>query len=118
MQALKADGATVSLYTKGSYHLLDRIARLDVDIVNLDWKTPLPYAAKKLTPKTLQGNLNPHQLLGSPDQVAAAALEVLDSAGSYPGFIFNLGHGILPQTPVENVRTLVETVHAYERRAP
>ena len=115
VDALRQDNAIVSLYIKGSHHLLDRLTELDITIFNPDWRTPLHYAASKLNGKTLQGNLNPHVLLGPKEMVISKTLEILESMKDYPGYIFNLGHGILPQTPVENVQTLVETVHGYTR---
>jgi uroporphyrinogen decarboxylase len=113
--ALKKNGSTVSLYIRNSYHLLDSVEELNVDIFSVDWKTPMTYAKEKLPLKTLQGNLNPYLMLGSKETVIEHASAILESMADYPGYIFNLGHGILPQTPVENVRALVETVHGYER---
>lgn len=115
VDALKLDGSTVSLYIRNSYHLLDSVGDLNVDIFSVDWKTPMPYAIEKLPLKTLQGNLNPYLLLGDKETVIEHASGILESMADYPGYIFNLGHGILPQTPVDNVRALVETVHGYER---
>ena len=63
----------------------------------------------------LQGNLDPQVLLTTPAAIESEARVVLDAAGPGPGHIFNLGHGVLPQTPPENIATLVTCVHAYSR---
>lgn len=113
---IKRLNGIVSLFIKGTHHLLDDINRLKADIISVDWMTPISEARSKLRPKTIQGNLNPNTLFGTGDNVIAEATGILDSMSDYPGFIFNLGHGILPETPVENVRALVETVHSYRRK--
>jgi len=83
------------------------------DVIGIDWMTPLGNAWKRLGDRVaVQGNLDPAALLASPDMVRAEARKVLAEAGEHPGHIFNLGHGILPETPVENVDALVEFVHA------
>ena len=115
VNALRQENAIVSLYIKGSHHLLDHLAELDITIFNPDWRTPLALAASKLQGKTIQGNLNPHVLLGPKEMVISKTCEILESMKDYPRYIFNLGHGILPQTPVENVKALVETVHGFAR---
>lgn len=115
IEALKQAGATVSLYIRNSYHLLDAVAELDNDIFSVDWKTPLPLVMEKMPLKTLQGNLNPYLMLADQETVVRHASSIIESVEDYPGYIFNLGHGILPQTPVENVRALVDTVHGFER---
>jgi len=115
VDALKRDGSMVSLYIKNSYHLLDSVAELNVDIFSVDWKTPMAYAKEKLPLKTLQGNLNPYLMLGPKEIVIEHTKAILEEMADYPGFIFNLGHGILPTTPVENMRALVDTVHGYEK---
>jgi len=114
-EQLAEENIRTSLYIKGAYHLLDYLRILPVNVVSLDWKTPLWRAAELLEPKTLQGNLDPHLLLGNRNVVVKRATDILHEMADYSGFIFNLGHGILPDTPVENVRALVETVHSYER---
>jgi uroporphyrinogen decarboxylase len=63
----------------------------------------------------LQGNLDPLALLATPEVVRAEAAAVLDAADTSPGFIFNLGHGIVPSTPPDNVAALVEFVHEASR---
>jgi uroporphyrinogen decarboxylase len=113
---LSRDGTYTSVYIKGTYHLLDHLAGLKSNVISVDWRTPLAEAARRLAPKTIQGNLDPHLILGPKDFVVRKARAMLEEMSGYPGYIFNLGHGILPETPVENVRALVETVHAFERK--
>jgi len=115
LDSLSRDTAITSLYIRGSHHLLDRLKILPVNIIGLDWRVPLPTARNMLSPKALQGNLDPHLLLGSQKYIIDTTTDILDSMRDYPGFIFNLGHGILPETPVENVKILVGTVHRYKR---
>jgi len=112
---LKTDGYPCSLYIRNAYHLLDKMASLKADVVSLDWKTPLDYAADRLRPSALQGNLNPAVMLGPGAEVARQAETIMVSMKNYAGYIFNLGHGILPETPVDNVTKLVRTVHEFKR---
>jgi uroporphyrinogen decarboxylase len=63
--------------------------------------------------RAIQGNLDPALLLAPTDRLEAAARDVLRRAAGRPGHVFNLGHGILPQTPVERVEALVDIVHGY-----
>jgi uroporphyrinogen decarboxylase len=64
----------------------------------------------------VQGNLDPAALFYSPKELEKRVRAVLDQAGGIPGHIFNLGHGVLPETPVENVRAAVEMVHEHSQR--
>ncbi len=115
LDGLNEAGIPSGLFIRNSYHLLRSIAGLDTTCFSVDWKTDINAAASILKPKTLQGNLNPNLLLGPREAVIEKTREILDSMKNYPGYIFNLGHGVLPDTPPENVKALVETVHAYER---
>jgi uroporphyrinogen decarboxylase len=112
---LRQENRLSSLYIRGTSQLLDSLRKIDADIFSIDWKTPLPLARRILAPRALQGNLNPAIMLGPQDVVAERTQEILNIMKDYPGFIFNLGHGILPATPEENVKTLVETVHNFRR---
>ena len=107
-------GAPTILFTKGGNPWLGAMMRSGCAAVGLDW-TSDARAARKLAAGgvALQGNLDPVALFASPERVREAARKVLESFGPAPGHIFNLGHGILPQTPVESVAALVEEVHAY-----
>jgi uroporphyrinogen decarboxylase len=87
------------------------------DVIGADWRTPLDDAWDRIGPeRAIQGNLDPTLLLGPLDRIFAATDEVLARAGGRPGHIFNLGHGILPSTPVEHVQALARYVHQKTRR--
>jgi uroporphyrinogen decarboxylase len=114
-EGLRAYQTPSGLYIKNSNHLLDSIRRIRVNCVGIDWKTKLDQAVNKLAPKTLQGNLNPYLMLGRKESILQAVEKILRTMESYPGYIFNLGHGVVPDTPVENVRALVQSVQSFER---
>ena len=84
------------------------------DVIGIDWRVPLDDAWARIgEQRAVQGNLDPTLLLGPIERMLVGADEVLKRAGRRPGHIFNLGHGILPDTPVEHVQTLVHFVHQY-----
>ena len=83
-------------------------------VLGADWRIPLDAAWELIGAKAIQGNLDPAVLLGPWEYVRERAADVLQRANGRPGHIFNLGHGIHPQTPVENLERLVEFVHSYE----
>jgi uroporphyrinogen decarboxylase len=86
-------------------------------VIGVDWRTPLDKAWQIVGPDVaVQGNLDPGVLFAPWDFIAQSAEKILARAGGRPGHIFNLGHGILPETPVDNVKRLVDFVHQYERR--
>ena len=95
--------------------LLSQLAATGADVVGVDWRVPLDEARGRVGPAVaLQGNLDPASLfLPLPQQQkrVARVLELADQAG--PGHVFNLGHGVLVGTPVENVKALVQQVHAH-----
>ena len=87
------------------------------DVIGADWRTPLDEAWERIGhDRAIQGNLDPTLLLGPLDRVFAATDDVLARAGGRPGHIFNVGHGILPTTPVEHVQALARYVHQKTRR--
>ena len=95
-------------------HLLEAISATGPDVVSLDWRAPLDAAwARVGHSRGIQGNLDPTVLLGPADLVGDRARGVLRRAGGRPGHIFNLGHGVLPDTSVENLQLLVEAVHSW-----
>jgi uroporphyrinogen decarboxylase len=83
--------------------------------VSLDWRVPLDAGWKRVGhERGVQGNLDPAVLLGPAELVRERARDILGRAGGKPGHIFNLGHGVLPSTPLENLQLLVETVHEWQ----
>ena len=104
------------VFTKGGGQWLDDIAAIGASAVGLDWTVDLADARRRVGAKVaLQGNLDPLVLLTDADTVRREASAVVRSAGPAPGHIFNLGHGIVPTTPPENVAALVEAVHRESR---
>jgi uroporphyrinogen decarboxylase len=95
----------------GTSTLLPFMAAAGGDVLGLDWHTPIALTREKLKVKAVQGNLDPVTLFAPRDVLKRKAMQVLDDAGDTPGHIFNLGHGILPKTPVDNVKYLVDFVH-------
>jgi uroporphyrinogen decarboxylase len=84
------------------------------DVIGADWRVPLDEAWDRIGhDRAIQGNLDPTVLLAPLDRMLGAADDVLQRAGGRPGHIFNLGHGILPTTPVEHVQALAQHVHRY-----
>jgi uroporphyrinogen decarboxylase len=98
-------------------HLLEGIREIGADVVGVDWRIPLDEAWKRLGPAhALQGNLDPTTLLGPTSHLLARADDVLERAAERDGHVFNIGHGVLPGTPPESVRILVDHVHERSRR--
>lgn len=94
--------------------LLELMSRPEPDVVGVDWRIPLDLAWERIgADRAIQGNLDPKTLLCSPEEVVAEAKDVLRRAGGRPGHIFNLGHGVLPDSPLDNLKALVDTVHEY-----
>jgi uroporphyrinogen decarboxylase len=86
-------------------------------VIGIDWRMRLDDAWQAIGYDTaIQGNLDPAVLLSTPAEIRRQAREILDQAAGRPGHIFNLGHGVLPQTPVENVIALVDAVHELSSR--
>jgi uroporphyrinogen decarboxylase len=92
--------------------LLELIATSGADVISLDWRIDLDAGWRRVGhERGVQGNLDPATLLGPKDGVVEGARQVLRQAAGRPGHIFNLGHGVLPESSLENLQALVETVH-------
>lgn len=105
------------VFTKGGGLWLESIAESGCDAVGLDWTVDIGEARRRTQDKvTLQGNLDPAVLFSSPETIAAEAEKILASYGHGHGHVFNLGHGISQFTPPENVKALVDAVHAQSAR--
>ncbi|MGB1562089.1 MAG: uroporphyrinogen decarboxylase [Sinimarinibacterium flocculans] len=101
----------VILFTKNGGQHLEAMAETGCDALGLDWTTDLGSARSRVgTRVALQGNLDPTWLLAQPARIEAAVARVLDSYGKGPGHVFNLGHGILQQTPPEHAAAMIEAV--------
>ncbi|MBK8576021.1 MAG: uroporphyrinogen decarboxylase [Elusimicrobia bacterium] len=96
--------------------LLERMKEAGGTVIGLDWRVPISETWKRLGPVAVMGNLDPTVLLSSKTVVRREVLRILDEVGGQPGFIFNLGHGVLPSTPFENVVTLVQTVKEFRSK--
>ena len=108
----------VIYFSTGTGGYLDLVGSTGADVIGVDWRIDLAQAWAKIGDRqAVQGNLDPLVLLGDPAAIAGKAGRILDRVGGRPGHIFNLGHGILPQTPVDQVLRLVDAVHERSRKA-
>ncbi len=97
----------------GTATLLESMVRAGGDVISVDWRIPLDDAWRRIGyDKGIQGNLEPSLLLVPFDRIEPRIHDVLARAGGRPGHIFNLGHGVPPETPPDVLRRIVETVHA------
>ncbi|GIV18883.1 MAG: uroporphyrinogen decarboxylase [Armatimonadota bacterium] len=116
VNALKPLGAPIIYFGTGTASLLEAMRETDADVVGVDWRVPLDEAWQRLGDCAVQGNLDPAVMLASRDTVKQEAQDVLRRAGGRRGHIFNLGHGVLPETPIENVQALIDAVHLAGRQ--
>lgn len=99
-------------FSTGSSHLVELLGTLGADALGVDWREPLGRVRRRLGDRTvLQGNLDPGALLGTPESLRREARAVLDEIPDGSSHVFNLGHGVLPETDPEQVRSLVDFVH-------
>jgi uroporphyrinogen decarboxylase len=114
---LEGTDVPVIHFGTGTGHLLEEQRAAGGQVIGLDWRTPLDDGWARLGPGVgVQGNLDPTLLFGPRPRLLARVDDVLRRAAFRRGHIFNLGHGILPGTPVENVKAVVEHVHATSAR--
>lgn len=112
-------GVPVIHFGTGTAGLLELQRDAGGDVIGLDWRVDLDSTWRRLGPQVaVQGNLDPAVLLGPISEIKRQASRILKQAQGRPGHIFNLGHGILPQTPVDHVLALVDHVHRFEKSAP
>ncbi len=98
----------------GTGEILPLMASAGADVIGVDWRVPLDEARRRLGPNAvLQGNLDPAVCLGPAEVVQAEVADVLRRNGGHPGHVFNLGHGVLPETDPVILERVVEQVHAY-----
>jgi uroporphyrinogen decarboxylase len=109
-------GVPTILFGVGTGELLPLMATAGADVVGVDWRVPLHEARRRVGPGcAVQGNLDPALCLAPFDLVAAEARSVLEAAGAEPGHVFNLGHGVLPETDPGILGALVDLVHTEGR---
>jgi uroporphyrinogen decarboxylase len=109
-------GTPVIHFGTGTAALLELMREAGGDVIGFDWRVDLGDAWQRVGEVAVMGNLDPVQLFTNPDFIRAQAKKILDRAGGRNGHIFNLGHGILPETPVDNVISLIDSVHELSRR--
>jgi uroporphyrinogen decarboxylase len=100
-------------FAHGAAHFIDQLGLVGAEVLSLDWRVDLAAAYAAGDGRyAVQGNLDPAVLLAPPAAIAQAARRILASTAGLP-HVFNLGHGVLPETPADHVRHLVDTVHEY-----
>ncbi len=111
LNALRPLSCPTLLFCRGSSIFAEELASIGPDGISVDWNGDLAQIRKTLGPNiTLQGNLDPDILFAPLPKIKGEVERIMDSMAGDPAFIFNLGHGILPQTPLEAVETVIETV--------
>jgi len=113
LESLRGSGVPVISFGTGTGGFLEDFASAGGDVIGVDWRVDLDAAWKRIGRKAIQGNLDPILLLGDRKPLKEAVADVLRRSGGKPGYVFNLGHGILPPTPVDNVKAVVDWVHAW-----
>ena len=98
------------MFLQNAPHLVDAYAQLPAEVIAVDWRVDLPTLQRQCPERAVQGNIDPAILLGGAAATRASARRLLDNV-SARGHIVNLGHGILPSTPIESVEALIEIVH-------
>lgn len=111
----KLSDTPVTLYINGCGNIIEKMVETGADIISIDWMLDLAEAKRRVGDKVvLQGNMDPCVLYGSPEYVKAKTIQTIEKFGSKTGHIFNLGHGVLPDIPVENVKVMVDTIKSYK----
>jgi len=117
ISALKKENVPIINFAKDGASLLELRKRAGGNVIGIDWRVNLDEAWKKIGYNfAIQGNLDPVALFAGRKEIERQAKEILKRAENRNGHIFNLGHGILPETPVENVMALVKAVHRHSAR--
>lgn len=117
LEAVGETGVPTIHFGTTTAHLLEAMARSGAGVISVDWRLPLDEAWGRIGDRGIQGNLDPGVMLAPFDVVAREARHILDLADGRPGHIFNLGHGVLPDTPSDRLRRLAELVHEESAKA-
>jgi uroporphyrinogen decarboxylase len=116
LQDLEATGVPVIHFGTNTATLLEAQREAGGTVLGVDWRVPLDEGWRRIGyDRAIQGNLDPLLLCAPRDVAERRARAVLEEAGGRPGHVFNLGHGIVPETPVDNVKAVVDLVHAIPR---
>ena len=112
-----APGVPVISFATGNPQLIRLLAEAAPRSIGVDWRVRLEDAWQMVGhDRAIQGNFDPTVLLADRDEIRRRATGILEQAAGRPGHIFNLGHGVLPQTPVDNARALVDIVHEFQKK--
>lgn len=111
----RVKGAPTIFYTKDSSPFLHHLHETGADVIGIDWRLDMAHARSVLGDIPVQGNLDPLALYAPPEEVARRTRNILAAAGPR-GHVFNLGHGVLPDTPIEGVHAMVDAVKSYRHR--
>ncbi len=118
VRAVQAMGVPVIYFGVETAGLLGQMAQTGADVIGLDWRQPLDEGWRAVGyERAVQGNLDPITLFAPMEVLERRVKEILRAANGRPGHIFNLGHGIVPGTPVENVQAVVKMVKEYREQA-
>lgn len=117
IEALRPAGVPMIYFARGCADALDVVREAGAEGYGLDWRARIGRSWATLGDVAVQGNLDPAALFGPADVVRAKTGAILDEVGGRPGHVFNLGHGILPATPLSSVEALVDEVRHYRRPA-
>jgi len=118
LEQLPAGAVRTVHYIGNGAHLVEAAASAGADALSVDWRTDIPEARERTGHRiAFQGNLDPCILLGPRDRVIDETQRMLAACASSPGYVANLGHGILPTTPVENAGAFIETVRSLAAHA-
>lgn len=110
------DGIPIIVFARGSSAFYDLLTQTGADVISVDWNANLSTVQRNIGSKfTVQGNLDPFVLYGTKDIIKREAYRILDEMAEFPGFIFNLGHGVTPDMPFENVKYLVDLIKDYRK---
>lgn len=114
VEGVRSLGVPIIYFVNGAPHLLEAAAGAGSHVLGVCWRTPLDEVARRVGPgMALQGNLDPHVLFSDAATIRARSADVLRRMAGRPGHIMNLGHGILPDTPIASVEALIDAVHRF-----
>lgn len=114
VDALSSYNIPILLYSKNSTQLIHHLAKLNINVLSVDWNSSLNQLKTQYPNLSLQGNLNPHTLLDNKELSLQQTRNICKTMSQNPGFIFNLGHGILPKTPLDHVESVVNYVKNFQ----